>query len=122
MWCGFDNDAPDDRAVSPIYPNVDRCCRDHDHCPTFIPRGECLDGICNHSYLVPIMDCQCEEEFQKCLREVPKSRARNRELLPDEGTQSVPKDEKAGLQGPLFLGIYFYVHAGKDAPFRGHFL
>jgi len=94
MWCGFDNDAPDDRAVSPIYPNVDRCCRDHDHCPTFIPRGECLDGICNHSYLVPIMDCQCEEEFQKCLREVPKSRARNRELLPDEGAQSVPKDEK----------------------------
>ena len=82
LWCGYHDSAPHAGALSSIYPNLDYCCRQHDHCPVIIERGTCLDGICNRSFLMPIMDCKCEDDFRKCLRDLPRRRFDNSHMNP----------------------------------------
>ena len=58
-------------AVSLFYPHLDTCCKMHDKCPIFVPRGECDYGVCNPSKLTPILSCACENEFKNCLKSLP---------------------------------------------------
>ncbi len=67
LWCGVRDMAPFPEAVSGVYPNLDYCCRMHDQCPLIVDRGECKLGVCNESFLYPILACSCETSFKKCL-------------------------------------------------------
>lgn len=40
-------------------------------CPITIKRGKCFEGICNRSFLAPILTCDCEFAFKKCLQSLP---------------------------------------------------
>ena len=73
LWCGVRNAAPysNPGAVSVFYPHLDTCCKMHDQCPIFVPRGECDYGVCNPSKLTPILSCACENEFKNCLKSLP---------------------------------------------------
>jgi len=73
LWCGVRNIAPysNPGAVSAFYPHLDTCCKNHDKCPVFVGRGECDYGVCNPSRLTPILSCECENEFQNCLKSLP---------------------------------------------------
>jgi len=93
LWCGVRDVAPDANAVSAIYPHLDSCCRNHDLCPLVtnkrhignlswmffflqvIDRGQCYQGICNPSFIFPIMSCTCEERFRHCLESLPSEKA-----------------------------------------------
>ena len=73
LWCGLSDSAPANRGrfyVSAAFPRLDRCCRAHDLCPLIWDRGECKAGMCNDSFLMPILDCGCEVRFKECLDEV----------------------------------------------------
>lgn len=70
-WCGIRNSAPFPEAISAVYPHLDSCCREHDTCPVHIKRGKCSKGICNKSFLAPILSCDCEFAFRKCLQSLP---------------------------------------------------
>ncbi|KAL0266675.1 UNVERIFIED_CONTAM: hypothetical protein PYX00_009159 [Menopon gallinae] len=73
-WCGPGNTAQryDDLGEKS---EVDRCCRDHDHCPTWLEPGQCRRGICNISPFTRSL-CDCDRAFKKCLQEVNTSDAR----------------------------------------------
>ncbi|TRY61731.1 hypothetical protein TCAL_01818 [Tigriopus californicus] len=67
LWCGVHDVAPFPEALSSVYPSLDNCCRQHDQCPLIVDRGQCWKGICNKSLLFPILGCDCEQQFRKCL-------------------------------------------------------
>lgn len=71
IWCGIQDTAPVPLALSAIYPHLDNCCREHDNCPLIIERGECFEGLCNPSFLTPILSCDCEDKFRNCLQALP---------------------------------------------------
>lgn len=71
-WCGIRNSAPFPQAISAVYPHLDSCCRKHDQCPISVNRGKCFQGICNRSFLAPMLHCECEYAFKKCLQTLPK--------------------------------------------------
>ena len=33
--------------------------------------GECFEGVCNPSFLTPILSCDCEQQFRECLKSLP---------------------------------------------------
>ncbi|KAK4878717.1 hypothetical protein RN001_011223 [Aquatica leii] len=47
-WCGPGAIA-DNYTDLGTHRREDMCCREHDHCPQYIERGECKQGICNKS-------------------------------------------------------------------------
>ena len=64
LWCGIRDVAPDEKAVSAIYPHLDTCCRDHDLCP--LVRSRFLTFCCNHLlYLGFKFACQEKTLFPK---------------------------------------------------------
>jgi len=63
LWCGIRNSAPFPDALSAIYPHLDSCCRSHDNCDLVVERGECFENVCNPSFLVPILSCECMKDL-----------------------------------------------------------
>lgn len=47
---------------------VDKCCRDHDHCDN-IASGEEKYGLKNDDFFTRL-HCQCDKEFKSCLTKV----------------------------------------------------
>lgn len=47
-------------------PEVDKCCRDHDHCDN-IAAGDEKHGLKNKK-LVTQLNCRCDYDFKQCLR------------------------------------------------------
>ena len=37
--------------------------------------GECFEGVCNPSFLTPILSCECEQQFRECLKSLPSARS-----------------------------------------------
>ena len=66
-WCGPGNTA-DDYDDLGSDPEVDKCCRQHDHCDN-IPAGEEKNGLKNNDYFTRL-HCLCDKEFKQCLRNV----------------------------------------------------
>lgn len=66
-WCGPGNTAEgyDDLGSEP---EVDKCCRQHDHCDN-IASGEEKYGLKNNDFFTRL-HCQCDKEFKQCLRTV----------------------------------------------------
>lgn len=70
-WCGPGNtaDGYDDLGSDP---EVDKCCRAHDHCDN-IASGEEKYGLKNDDFFTRL-HCQCDKEFKQCLRRVNSKR------------------------------------------------
>ncbi|KAJ6645631.1 Phospholipase A2 [Pseudolycoriella hygida] len=68
-WCGKGNVASNYDDLG-IFADVDICCRDHDHCKVFIPANSTRYGLSNVNLLSPILNCDCDETFRKCLHKV----------------------------------------------------
>lgn len=49
-------------------PEVDKCCREHDHCDN-IASGEEKNGLKNDDFFTRL-HCECDKEFKQCLRKV----------------------------------------------------
>lgn len=66
-WCGPGNtaDGYDDLGSDP---EVDKCCRQHDHCDN-IASGEEKHGLKNNDFFTRL-HCLCDKEFKHCLRKV----------------------------------------------------
>lgn len=66
-WCGPGNtaDGYDDLGSDP---EVDKCCRQHDHCDN-IASGEEKHGLKNNDFFTRL-HCQCDKEFKQCLRTI----------------------------------------------------
>uniref|UniRef100_A0A1W7R9Y9 Phospholipase A2 n=1 Tax=Hadrurus spadix TaxID=141984 RepID=A0A1W7R9Y9_9SCOR len=67
-WCGAGNEAANYSELGYFY-NVDLCCREHDHCDN-IPAGKTKYGLKNEGAYT-MMNCKCEEAFDKCLSDIP---------------------------------------------------
>uniref|UniRef100_A0A224XEW7 Putative Phospholipase A2 n=1 Tax=Megacormus gertschi TaxID=1843536 RepID=A0A224XEW7_9SCOR len=67
-WCGAGNIAKNYEDLG-IFDNVDRCCRDHDHCEN-IPSGGTKYGLMNEGKYT-LMRCKCEDALKKCLDSIP---------------------------------------------------
>lgn len=52
-------------------PEVDKCCRDHDHCDN-IASGEEKNGLKNDDFFTRL-HCECDKEFKQCLKKVTAS-------------------------------------------------
>ncbi|XP_055390542.1 phospholipase A2 [Condylostylus longicornis] len=67
-WCGPGNTAKnyDDLGSQK---EVDKCCRDHDHCPDIIEHHKTLHGLYNGD-LFPRLSCNCEQKFLNCLQTI----------------------------------------------------
>lgn len=70
-WCGPGNtaDGYDDLGSDK---QVDKCCRQHDHCDN-IASGEEKHGLKNDDYFTRL-HCECDKEFKHCLRSVNSKR------------------------------------------------
>uniref|UniRef100_A0A1W7RA04 Phospholipase A2 n=1 Tax=Hadrurus spadix TaxID=141984 RepID=A0A1W7RA04_9SCOR len=66
-WCGAGNEAANYSDLG-LFDNVDRCCREHDHCDN-IPAGKTKYGLKNEGVFT-MMNCKCEEKFGKCLDDI----------------------------------------------------
>nr|P0C8L9.1 RecName: Full=Phospholipase A2; Short=HgPLA2; AltName: Full=Group III heterodimeric phospholipase A2; AltName: Full=Phosphatidylcholine 2-acylhydrolase; Contains: RecName: Full=Phospholipase A2 large subunit; Contains: RecName: Full=Phospholipase A2 small subunit; Flags: Precursor [Hadrurus gertschi] len=66
-WCGAGNEAANYSDLG-YFNNVDRCCREHDHCDN-IPAGETKYGLKNEGTYT-MMNCKCEKAFDKCLSDI----------------------------------------------------
>lgn len=53
-------------------PEVDKCCREHDHCDN-IASGEEKNGLKNDDFFTRL-HCECDKEFKQCLKKVTDSR------------------------------------------------
>uniref|UniRef100_A0A224XBL2 Putative Phospholipase A2 n=1 Tax=Megacormus gertschi TaxID=1843536 RepID=A0A224XBL2_9SCOR len=65
-WCGIGNIAENESDLGPL--EVDKCCWTHDHCDN-IASSESKYGLENNYYYT-LLNCDCEEAFDKCLQEV----------------------------------------------------
>ncbi|CAH1185352.1 unnamed protein product [Phyllotreta striolata] len=65
-WCGPGNKARDNSDLGWHW-KEDMCCREHDMCPKFLAKGQCMQGICNHSHFTR-SHCDCDANFRKCLQ------------------------------------------------------
>uniref|UniRef100_T1KPN2 Phospholipase A2 n=2 Tax=Tetranychus urticae TaxID=32264 RepID=T1KPN2_TETUR len=70
-WCGLGDQAKHYNDLGE-YADVDRCCRDHDHCPTRMRSMRVAYGLMNFS-LYTISHCRCDEAFYKCLKKTKSS-------------------------------------------------
>ncbi|XP_070502672.1 phospholipase A2 large subunit-like [Chironomus tepperi] len=66
-WCGPGNTANDFEDLGSD-PEVDKCCRAHDHCDN-IASGEEKYGLKNDDHFTRL-HCLCDKEFKQCLRNV----------------------------------------------------
>lgn len=64
-WCGTGDRADNDNDLG-RFDDVDKCCREHDHCPEYIPDGEKRGGLRNDRGYT-LLSCTCDEKFRKCL-------------------------------------------------------
>lgn len=69
-WCGPGNTAANYDDLGK-HEEVDKCCRDHDHCDN-IPAGESKYNLTNRDYFT-VLNCDCDHQFQKCLRDINSS-------------------------------------------------
>ncbi|KAF5286930.1 hypothetical protein FQR65_LT12389 [Abscondita terminalis] len=67
-WCG-PGAVADNYTDLGTHRQEDICCREHDHCPQYIERGECKQGICNKSSYTR-SHCDCDAQFRRCLQNV----------------------------------------------------
>lgn len=49
------------------YADEDKCCREHDLCPSILAPGECKRGLCN-SQSFTRSHCDCDARFRRCLQ------------------------------------------------------
>ena len=49
------------------YAEEDKCCREHDLCPSVIAPGECKRGLCNTQSFTR-SHCDCDARFRRCLQ------------------------------------------------------
>lgn len=49
------------------YADEDKCCREHDLCPSVLGPGECKRGLCN-SQSFTRSHCDCDAKFRRCLQ------------------------------------------------------
>lgn len=49
------------------YADEDRCCREHDLCPSILSPGECKRGLCNTQSFTR-SHCDCDARFRRCLQ------------------------------------------------------
>ncbi|XP_037272060.2 group 3 secretory phospholipase A2 [Rhipicephalus microplus] len=65
-WCGSGSSA---RKLNELGPNsrVDRCCREHDHCPYTIEAFQRRFHLFNYR-LHTLSHCECDERFRSCLK------------------------------------------------------
>ena len=66
LWCGAGNIATNKNQLG-IFQGPDYCCRQHDHCPFKLEGFESKFGLSNWRPWVSV-HCDCEEQFQNCLR------------------------------------------------------
>ncbi|RUS83368.1 hypothetical protein EGW08_008871, partial [Elysia chlorotica] len=64
-WCGDGDIAEGFDDLGP-QPEVDKCCRRHDHCPMTIPRLGSKYGMFNYR-LHTICHCHCDRKLRHCL-------------------------------------------------------
>ncbi|KAB0791241.1 hypothetical protein PPYR_03041 [Photinus pyralis] len=67
-WCG-PGAVADNYTDLGSHSREDMCCREHDHCPHYIEKGECKQGICNKSSFTR-SHCDCDANFRRCLQNV----------------------------------------------------
>jgi len=53
----------------PLFPRLDRCCRNHDNCPNTIAPLHRKHGVINHT-LYTMSHCNCDRRFWSCLKNV----------------------------------------------------
>jgi len=111
-WCGIRNSAPIPEAISAVYPHLDSCCRAHDTCPIHIKRGKCFKGICNPSFLAPILSCDCEFAFKNCLQSLPPPKTLTRLAL--SGNERLASD----IVGTIYFHILPKVLHGTKAELK----
>ena len=56
-WCGMGNVAFDENDLGEM--KADVCCREHDHCPQFIPGGTSKYGLLNRNFYT-LSHCDCD--------------------------------------------------------------
>ncbi|KAF0303354.1 Phospholipase A2 [Amphibalanus amphitrite] len=69
-WCG-DGDIAANYSDLGVFAETDKCCREHDHCPAWIPgfgTNETI-GLHNPSPFTRCA-CECDQQLSQCLREV----------------------------------------------------
>lgn len=67
LWCGRGTKAENFTQLG-THAKEDSCCREHDNCPSSLTAGQCRGGVCNTSRFTR-SHCECDNKFQKCLRE-----------------------------------------------------
>ncbi|XP_075681745.1 group 3 secretory phospholipase A2 [Rhinoderma darwinii] len=65
LWCGVGSTAENFTSLG-VFPGVDRCCREHDHCFPQIQAFEFQYGIRNYR-LHTVSHCDCDHRFRQCL-------------------------------------------------------
>jgi len=65
-WCGAGHIAKNYDDLGE-YPDVDRCCREHDHCPYNIAGDAVKDQFKNPKSFT-VSECGCDEKFFDCLK------------------------------------------------------
>ena len=50
-----------------VSPSIDLCCKEHDHCPLFIPRWVSKYNLLNWRPFT-ISSCDCDRKFKACLK------------------------------------------------------
>lgn len=70
-WCGPGNTADGYEDLGSDE-EVDKCCREHDHCDN-MASGEEKHGLTNNDFFTRL-HCTCDKEFKQCLRRVDSKR------------------------------------------------
>ncbi|XP_070554226.1 phospholipase A2-like [Ptychodera flava] len=66
-WCGKGDVAEDENDLGEFVA-TDKCCRQHDHCPRYIEAFS-TDYNTFNPFPYTVSDCDCDEEFYKCLKD-----------------------------------------------------
>ncbi|KAL3856387.1 hypothetical protein ACJMK2_011154 [Sinanodonta woodiana] len=82
LWCGVGSAATDYDDLG-THRSTDMCCREHDHCDTYLESYQTGFGLYNNG-LYTAMDCNCDEKFFNCL----KNASENAESNDDKVTAS----------------------------------
>ena len=67
-WCGDGNKSASYHDLG-YWDRLDRCCREHDHCPLSIHSDKQRWGVKN-TVGYTVSDCKCDDRFYNCLKKV----------------------------------------------------
>ncbi|XP_065667179.1 acidic phospholipase A2 PA4-like [Hydra vulgaris] len=70
-WCGYESLPTLNSTMVPLNEShsstTDLCCKNHDHCPLFIPRWKSKYNLLNWRPYT-ISSCDCDRKFKSCLK------------------------------------------------------